>query len=75
MKDTLLTAAVKRRELITAALCFAAAMLVNAGAILHYGSRWRELYTQIGFVLVLAGLFYAAVWVVRLIAAAFRKKR
>ena len=57
MNDTVITAAFKRRELKIWAVCFVAAILVNAGAILWFGTHWVELFTQIGYVVVYRSCF------------------
>ena len=67
MNDTVITAAFKRRELKIWAVCFVAAILVNAGAILWFGTHWVELFTQIGYVVVLSVLLYVVVAGVRLV--------
>ena len=67
MNDTVITAAFKRRELKIWAVCFVAAILVNAGAILWFETHWVELFTQIGYVVVLAVLLYVVVAGVRLV--------
>ena len=42
MNDTVITAAFKRRELKIWAVCFVAAILVNAGAILWFETHCRR---------------------------------
>ena len=66
MKDTVITANVKRREIFLAAGCFLAAFLVNVYAIIRFGTPWTEMFTQIGYVIVLSVIIYAVVWVIRL---------
>ncbi len=66
MKDTVITAKVKRREISLAAGCFLAAFLVNVYAIIRFGTPWTEMFTQIGYVIVLSVIIYAVVWVIRL---------
>lgn len=66
MKDTVITAKAKRREIIVASSCFLAACLINVYAIVDYHRPWTEIFSQIGYVIVIAGVFYALVWIVRL---------
>ncbi len=66
MKDTVITAKVKRREILLAAGCLLAAFLVNAFAIIRYGTPWTELFSQLGYVVILAVIIYAVLWAVRL---------
>lgn len=75
MKDTVFTAAGKRRQLRILLACFIAANLINIGAIAAYGTRWVEVFTQIGYVVCITVVLYAAVFVVRwLIAAIFCRR-
>lgn len=66
MKDTVITAKAKRREIWLAAGCFLAANLVNIYAIAKFRTPFTELFTQIGYVLILAVAIYAVIWIVRL---------
>lgn len=65
MKDTVITAARKRTELIWLAVCFVAAMVVNAYAIASYGAPWTEFFTSIGYVVVFAVVLYVATAILR----------
>lgn len=49
-----------------AAGCFLAANLVNIYAIAKFRTPFTELFTQIGYVLILAVAIYAVMWIVRL---------
>lgn len=48
------------RELVVFAVCLVAAIALNAYAIVHYQTRWSELYTDIGFTVSLALIIYTA---------------
>ena len=63
------------REAGMFALCFLAAEFVNVAAIIIYKSEWRELYTQIGWLIVLAGGFYVISIVWRTVAAQLQRRR
>ncbi len=68
MKDTLITARRKKHELITWAVCFLAANLVNLYAILTYpGTSWVELITSLGYVTAASVALYAAWTALRLL--------
>lgn len=75
MKDTVITAKAKRRELWLLGGCFAAACLVNAAAIVRYGTHWSELFTQIGYVVCLTAVLYLLAWAVRLVVRPFRRRK
>lgn len=74
MKDTVIGAAAKRRELLAAGCCFAAACLVNVYAIVRYRTAWSELGSQLGYVVCLAAGFYVLSWPVRWAVRLFRRR-
>ncbi|MBR1706241.1 MAG: hypothetical protein IJ721_05565 [Bacteroidales bacterium] len=65
MKDFVIQGKVVRRELYLLLGCLVAAELVNTAAILHWGRPVLELLTQLGYVVVLALLFYIVLLLVR----------
>ena len=73
MKDTLITARRKRQEILCFGICFAAAVLVNLGAIIFFRTPWYELFTQIGYTLLIAIVFYFVAVLFRLVIHLFRK--
>ena len=66
MKDTVISAAVKRRELKIWLVCFIVANVVNWAAIIKYQTPWYEIFTQIGYVVVSSLLFYGLLLLVRI---------
>lgn len=68
-KDSVITAKRKKRELIVALSCFAAAFLLNAYSVIRYSCSWTELFSQIGYMCVIAVILYAVVTVIRVIVA------
>ena len=75
MKDTLITAHRKLVELKTAGICLLLAVLVNIGCILYYHTPFYEVFTQIGYTVVIALGFYVIWTAIRLILWLFRKKK
>ena len=73
MKDTLITAQRKRTELITAGVCFLLAVLLNIGSIAYYKTPFYEVFTQIGYTLVIAAAFYVFWTACRLLIWCCRK--
>ncbi len=73
MKDTVITAAVKRRELWIWLTCFIVANVVNITTIICYATPWYEIFTQLGYVTVLSVLLYVLTVVVRLVWYAVRR--
>lgn len=64
----------QRHELITFAVCFAAAFLTNVYAIVAYNAPWTELFTSIFFVITFAIALYMFWGCVRLVACKLRRK-
>ena len=63
MKDIVISAKRIKRELLVALVCFLLAFLTNAGAVIAYAKPWYELFTQIGYVCIIA----LAIWIVLLV--------
>lgn len=66
MKDTVITADVKRRELWILLGCFVVANVVNWVAIIKFATPWYEVFSQIGYVVVTTSILYILLWVLRL---------
>lgn len=65
MKDSIITAGVKRRELIIWLICFAIANVVNWCAIIKFSTPWYEIFTQIGYVIVTSLIIYGLLLALR----------
>lgn len=66
MKDTVISARVKRREITIWLVCFAVANIVNWAAIIRYSTPWYEVFTQLGYVTVMSLLLYGLVMLLRM---------
>ena len=66
MKDSVITAEVKRRELWILLGCFVVANVVNWVAIIKFATPWYEVFSQIGYVVVTTCILYILLWVLRL---------
>ena len=75
MKDTLITAHRKLVELKTAGVCLLLAVLLNVGCIIYYHTPFYEVFTQIGYTVVIALGFYVIWTAIRLILWLFRRKK
>ena len=75
MKDTLITAHRKLVELKTAGVCLLLAILVNIGCIIYYHTPFYEVFTQIGYTVMIALGFYIIWTAIRLILWLFRRKK
>lgn len=67
MKDTLISARAKKRELIIFAICIIAAILINVYAIVSYDTAWSELYTMAGMVAAIGIILYLVQGILRLL--------
>ena len=66
MKDTIITAQVKKRELWILLACFVVANITNWVAIIRFSAPWYEVFTQIGYVVVTSLVIYALIAVLRI---------
>ena len=65
MKDSIITAHVKRRELVIWLICFAIANVTNWISIVRFSAPWYEVFTQIGYVVILSLVIYFLLALVR----------
>lgn len=68
MKDIVITGAKVRRELWWLLAAFILANLMNAYAIAKYDTAWKELFTTLGYVILLSLVLYLLIALVRWIA-------
>lgn len=73
MKDTVISARLKRRELAIWLACFAVANIVNWYTIIHFSTPWYEIFTQLGYVVVTSLLLYGLVLILRIAWALMRR--
>ena len=66
MKDTVITARAKKRELWILLACFVVANITNWVAIIRFSAPWYEVFTQIGYVVVTSLVIYALIAVLRI---------
>ena len=66
MKDTVITAQAKKRELWILMACFVVANITNWVAIIRFSAPWYEVFTQIGYVVVTTLVIYALIAVLRI---------
>ncbi len=73
MRDIVIPSHVVRRELIIMLVCFLASFCTNIGAVIAYHKPWTEIFSQIGYVVVIGAVFYVLLWVIRVICLIIRK--
>lgn len=66
MKDTVITAQAKKRELWILLACFVVANITNWVAIIRFSAPWYEVFTQIGYVVVTTLVIYALIAILRI---------
>lgn len=74
MKDTVITAKRKRTEIVSVSVCFALAVLINIGSIIYFKTPFYEVFTQIGYTLVITLVIYLVWIIIRLIFSFFKKR-
>lgn len=67
MKDIIITSKRIQKELYILAATFSVAFIINLFAILKFKTPWYEIFTQIGFVVVITFILYLIVLLFRLI--------
>ena len=79
MKDIVISARRIRREALFAAAALLIAFAANIYAVVHFDRPWYELFTQLGYVVVMAVMIYLLLWIPRLLVAGIawliRKKK
>ena len=72
----------QKRELIVLLFCFGIAFLINVYAVIRFHGGAIELFTQIGYVCVITGVFYVLtvlvrllIWLISLIAQRIRRRQ
>lgn len=73
MKDIVIPVRGIVREIVIYAGCVVAALCVNAYAIVHFNTEWKELFTTLHISLALALVFFAVAAVLRLIVFGCRR--
>ncbi len=72
MKDIVFTVKRQRTELIVFGVCLLVSFLINVYAIVTFNTEWKELYTQLLWVLAIAVFLYAVSVGIRLIYTGVR---
>ena len=75
MKDTVITVKRKKIEIATLIMCFIIANLINWYAIVRYKTSYIELFTSLGYVIILTLTLYFFWTVTRLFSHAIKRKR
>ena len=79
MKDIIISSRKIKREKNLYLICFLLSFVINIIAILVYTRPWTEMFTQLGYALVMSLFIYFMLWIPRLLIIGlhllFRKKK
>ena len=67
MKDIIITSQKIKRERNIYLICFLLSFAINIIAILVYTRPWIEIFTQLGYVLVISFFIYFILWIPRIL--------
>ena len=73
MKDIVFTPERQKKELLIFGICFAIGFLMNLISIIVYKTAWSEIFTQLGYVFVIAVVIYLILAIFRSIIKLTRK--
>lgn len=73
MKDLVISGKRVKTELLIALGCFVCAMLINIICIIVYHSQWHEIFSQIGFTVLVAVILYVLLLLIRLLVILCKK--
>lgn len=73
MKDIIITSKRLKKEIYILSTCFIIAFLINIFSIIAFKTPWYEIFTQIGYVLVITLILYLLVAIVRVVTILIKK--
>jgi hypothetical protein len=68
MKDIIITSRRLKKEIRIISICFIIAFLINIFSIITFKTPWYEIFTQIGYVIVITFVLYLIITCLRLFA-------
>jgi len=73
MKDIVITPKQIKKELLVLLVCFVLSFIINIVAIVVYKTSWIEVFSQIGYVIIISVVLYILISLVRLIVSGIKK--
>jgi glucan phosphoethanolaminetransferase (alkaline phosphatase superfamily) len=73
MKDLVITSRRLKKEIYFLSACFTAAFLINIFSIITFKTPWYEMFTQIGYVVVITFILYLLVAMIRAVVFLIKK--
>lgn len=67
MREIVITSKRVKRELYILLICFATAFILNIIAIIIYRTSWVEVFSQLGYVVVITFILYVLVTFIRFV--------
>ncbi len=73
MKDLIITSKRLKKEIFILSACFIIAFLINIFSIITFKTPWYEMFTQIGYVIIISITLYLLVAMVRAVALLIKR--
>lgn len=73
MKDLVITGNRLRKEITIFSVCFIVAFIINIISIIKFRTPWHEMFTQIGYVVIISFILYLLLAIVRMIILFVRR--
>jgi hypothetical protein len=73
MKDLFITSRRLKKEMYIISDCFITAFLINIFSIVTFKTPWYEMFTQIGYVVVITFILYLLVAMIRAVVFLIKK--
>ena len=73
MKDLVISSKRLKKEILIIAICFIVASIINIISVIIYKTPWYEIFTQVGYVIVITLILYLFIIIVRLFVSLDRR--
>lgn len=73
MKDLVISSKRLKKEILIIAICFIVASIINIISVIIYKTPWYEIFTQVGYVIVITLILYLFIIIVRLFVSLVRR--
>lgn len=73
MEDLIITSKRLKKEIYILSACFAASFLTNIVSIIIFRTPWYEMFTQIGYVVVITLFLYFLFAIIRMVVSLIRR--
>lgn len=73
MKDLTITSKQLKKETYILSSCFAVSFLTNITSIILFKTPWYEMFTQLGYVVIITFFLYLLIVIIRTVVSLVRK--